>query len=254
MRGPRQQGSPLEPLILYGYNRIRHKKCDEIRPACSQCSSTGRRCDFLLPEAQAPLTRPTPGLFFQPSPAGVRPLSSQESVQFEFFRLICAPEYAVLFEAESWEPFVLRSAIAEPCIYHAALAISALTWRDYAPTTHWYEPVTGARSATEYSTIQYNRAIRLLNARLDSGSGMDRNVTKLTILSALLFINIEFLRWEKTSAFREEFIVTHVNGATRLLRDLTSRFGRQPDPERDCLETAVLYMQYQAEQFKGNTL
>ncbi|KAI0422021.1 hypothetical protein F5X98DRAFT_370087 [Xylaria grammica] len=173
------------------------------------------------------LVRQTPGSLRRIASSS-KGTSRLESVQFEFFRLVCAPEYAVLFEMASWESLVLRYAIVEPCIYHSALAISALTWDHYSPIPHWYDPDTDAKSVAEYATIQYNLAICRLNARLDS-SMLDRDMTNLTILSALLFINIEFLRRERASSFRESFILTHLHGATRLLRDLQFRTRPETD-------------------------
>ncbi|KAI3321773.1 hypothetical protein HD806DRAFT_146685 [Xylariaceae sp. AK1471] len=245
--------------------KIRHIKCDESRPACSQCSSTGRQCDFTvpaLPSSQAfrreqrglVLARPVPGPFRHRHPTGRSNVVPYfESVQFEFFRLVCAPEYGLFFETPSWESLVLQSAITEPCVYHAALAISALTWNHYSPVSHWYDPTTGAISATEYSTIQYNLAIRRLNARLDS-SAQDRDVTKIAILSAILFINIELLLRKQDSSIQEGFLWTHLRGATCLVRDLKSRFGPLQDLERECLEIGLSHIERQAQQLEENVV
>ncbi|KAI0532433.1 hypothetical protein GGR58DRAFT_517739 [Xylaria digitata] len=246
--------------------KIRHKKCDESRPACFQCHSTGRQCDFVLlaqPSRNALGGEDDP----QDGPSLARPMSrplrhfanssevvSQlESVQFEFFRLVCAPEYAVLFEMGSWESLVLQYAITEPCVYHAALAISALTWNHYSPISHWYDPATGAKSVVEYATIQYNLAICRLNAQLDSFI-LDRDTTKLTVLSAILFMNIEFLRREQESCFSESPISTHLQGAIRLLRDFRFRFGLRPDSVSQCLEIGLSCIERQAKQLEGNNI
>ncbi|KAI0805911.1 hypothetical protein GGR55DRAFT_690273 [Xylaria sp. FL0064] len=244
--------------------KIRHKKCDESRPSCLPCSSTGRQCDFMLPaqsscessapkEEQAPqygllLTRPMPGLS-QHSIGNSHLESRLESVRFEFFRLVCAPEYGVLFQTVSWEILVLQYTITEPCIYHAALAISALTWNHYSPTRTWYDTETGARSVAEYATIQYNQAVCRLNVRLGD-SVPDRDLTKLAILSAIIFINIEFLRQEQAPSFRESFASTHLRGASSLLHDLKSRSGPQPDSMRQCLEIGVSHIGRQARQLE----
>lgn len=247
-------------------NRIRHKKCDESRPACFRCSSTGRQCDFILPaqphrnllleddvEDDLSLARFIPVSLRHPAGSSLDLVSRFEFIQFEFFRLVCAPEYGIFFETPSWESLVLRSAFTEPCIYHAALAIGASTWHHYSPVSHWYDPATRARSAAEYSTIQYNLAIHCLNARLGS-SAPGRDLTKLTILSAILFINIEFLRREQVSSFYEGFISRHLHGATCLLQDLKCRFGEQPDSDRECFEIGILHIERQTEEFKENMI
>ncbi|KAI1747350.1 hypothetical protein F4782DRAFT_425473 [Xylaria castorea] len=240
--------------------KIRHKKCDESRPACFRCSSTGRQCDFILPaqphrnslqeddlQADLSLTPSTPVLFLRPT-RGSDSASRFESIQFEFFTLVCAPEYGVLFETPFWESLVLQSAVSEPCIHHAALAISALARNHYFPTSHCYDPATRARSAAEYSMIQYNLAIRCLNARLGS-SVPDRDLIKLTVLSAIVFINIEFLCQDQVSSSCGSFLTTHLRGATCLLQDLKPGFGGQPDLNRECLEIGVSCIRRQAEQF-----
>ncbi|KAI0855971.1 hypothetical protein F4860DRAFT_428301 [Xylaria cubensis] len=71
--------------------------------------------------------------------------------------------------------------------------------------------------------IQYNLAIRYLNARLNS-SVPNRDLTKLTVLSAIVFINLEFLCQDQVSSSRGSLIAMHLPGATCLLRDLKSRF------------------------------
>ncbi|KAI0443571.1 hypothetical protein F4803DRAFT_307575 [Xylaria telfairii] len=242
--------------------KIRHKKCDESRPACFRCSSTGRQCDFILPVQPHRSSLLEDDVEGDPSPMLVSPrhsagnsdsVSCFESIQFEFFCLVCAPEYGVLFETPSWESLVLQSASSEPCIYHAALAISALTWDHYSPVSHWYDPATRARSAAEYSTIQYNLAIRCLNARLGS-SAPGTDLTKLAILSAILFINIEFLRREQVSSFYEGFLVRHLRGAICLLQDLKCKFGEKPDSDRECLEIGIFHIERQAEQLKENMI
>ncbi|KAI8947047.1 hypothetical protein F4801DRAFT_29690 [Xylaria longipes] len=239
--------------------RIRHKKCDESRPACSRCSSTGRQCDFILPAQPhrsssseddlqgGPSLTKSVSASFRPPAKSSNPVSCLESVRFEFFRLVCAPEYGVLFETPPWEALVLQSALSEPCIYHAALAVSALTWNHYAPASDWYDPETRAGSVAEYSTIQYNLAIRCLNARLGSAAP-DRELIKLTILSAIVFINIEFLCRDHVSSSRGSFLATHLHGATCLLRDLKRGFGEQPDLDREYLEIGIVYIERQVEQ------
>ncbi|KAI1746076.1 hypothetical protein F4680DRAFT_9802 [Xylaria scruposa] len=230
--------------------KIRHKKCDESRPACVRCSSTGRQCDFS--QEHDPRDDPSPiqsisVLLRHPAPNSDL-TSHSDPIQFEFFALVCAPEYGVLFETPFWESLVLQYAVREQCIHHAALAISALTRNHYFPTSYWYDPTTGARSAVEYSMIQYNLAIRYLNARLCSFVP-NRDLTKLAVLGAIVFINIEFLRQSQVSSSRGSLIAMHLHGATRLLRDLKPRFGAQLDLDREYLESGVALIRRQAEQF-----
>jgi hypothetical protein len=151
---------------------MRRKKCDEVKPACSQCQDTGRKCDFLPLVVQRPLA---PKL-------GCDPLCDIDVVSFEYFRDICAPEFALYFELALWERFVLE-ACTEPCIGHAALAIGALSRIHYRPSE-------SSSLAAEYSLKQYNMAIRQLNNHLDAST----ESWELAIMASIIFIVIEFLQ------------------------------------------------------------
>ncbi|KAI0205243.1 hypothetical protein F4808DRAFT_411020 [Astrocystis sublimbata] len=240
--------------------KIRHKKCDETRPACLRCSSTGRQCDFLFParrprisavegEAQNdPLSAvSTAAVSFRLPMSSSSSASDFEHVQFEFYRLVCAPEYGVLFETPSWESLVLRFSISEPCIYHAALAIGSLMWNQYSPRSQWHDPATRTVSATAYSTIHYNRAIRYLNTKLSSEPAPDKALTQLTILSAILFIQIEFLQGQVITS-QTSYFTAHLHGATSLMLGLRNQLGEQIDSDSECLEIGVLCLGLQAQQ------
>jgi hypothetical protein len=154
---------------------MRRKKCDEVRPACSQCQDTGRKCDFLPLVVQRPLALKL----------GHDPLCDIDVVHFEYFRDVCAPEFALYFELALWERFVLE-ACTEPCIGHAALAIGALSRIHYRPG----ESSSLAEPAAEYSIKQYNMAIRQLNNRLDDSI----RSWELAIMASIVFIVIEVLQ------------------------------------------------------------
>jgi hypothetical protein len=151
---------------------MRRKKSDEVKPACSQCQETGRKCDFLPLIVQRPLTQKL----------GCSPLSDIDVAHFEYFRDVCAPEFALYFELPLWERFVLE-ACTEPCIGHAALAIGALS------RIH-YRPDESTSLAAEYSIKHYNMAIRQLNNFLDAST----RSLELAIMASIVFIVIEVLQ------------------------------------------------------------
>jgi len=118
-------------LVNQSY-RIRHKKCDEARPACSQCSSIGRRCDLIQSNpnyhiriSDIALTQmPRMGLeLVRPSlPYHMRNLTHAEASHLDYFRLVCARDFALYLVSGPWESLLLRSVHLEPSICHAALA------------------------------------------------------------------------------------------------------------------------------------
>jgi len=204
--------------LAYQCHRIRHKKCDEARPSCIQCSSTGRCCDFASESCYIgsdllPSSLPTYG----PS------RSSFEANLFDFFRLVCAKEFALLFGNPLWENLVLSTAHAEPSMYHATLAISALSRMHYS-TAENFSDLGYNCSVNEYSLLQYNLAIQFLNTRLD-GSAQS---AWLAVLGSIIFINIDFLRGQFT------LTSVHLCGGLSLVQDL-----KHISHNTECFEDAL---------------
>ena len=123
----------------------------------------------------------TPGL-----PHHMRNLTHAETSHFDYFRLVCARDFALCLESEMWESLLLRSAHLEPSICHAAFAIAALSRHHYSPQQVSYD-LGRTSSAIEFSILHYNLAIQALNRRLE---GSIRS-SELAVLASILFIHIE---------------------------------------------------------------
>ncbi|KAI0142905.1 hypothetical protein GGR57DRAFT_374475 [Xylariaceae sp. FL1272] len=236
--------------------KIRHKKCDETKPACVQCTSTQRICDFTLPPEEQqkskspireeqtatrrllPLPRctSTPRLYKKPSnsPSGLISATGLDSEKWEFFRIVCTSEFAVFCEVPEWDALLTRYAHTEPCIYHAALAISTMARNSYCPDTQRHD-----RAAMRvYVAKKYNLAIRLLNERLGHGH-RSRELIKLAILSAAVFINLECYMRSDDSTDYECILSFHLFGAMSLLQSYIFQFGEVHDPEIGYIETLL---------------
>ncbi|KAF2118504.1 hypothetical protein BDV96DRAFT_643750 [Lophiotrema nucula] len=138
--------------------------------------------------------------------------SSLEASLYEFFHVVCAKDFSLYFENNFWEPILLRTAQTEPSIYHAALAISALSRRSYFPIQDWHDSVWRTPSATQYSILQYNLAIQHLNARLDGSA----ESVWLAVLASIIFIQIQHLQDDFSLAS------VHLRGGLSLLPGLGS--------------------------------
>lgn len=114
-------------------------------------------------------------------------LCHEELVLFDYFRLVCAKDFALCFESAPWEALILQYTRTEPAIYHAALSISALTRSNYHPTVSWHAPLHSTESVSEFCLAQYNLAIRTLNSRLDSSA----ESIELAMIASILFVYIE---------------------------------------------------------------
>ncbi|KAF2669383.1 hypothetical protein BT63DRAFT_425111 [Microthyrium microscopicum] len=185
--------------------KIRHKKCDEDKPTCNQCRIAGYRCEFahirqldvvatsryqqaLSKRSDDALYPRSPQLLERPSnlPQHMFILEGYDAMHFDYFRHVCAKDTALVFEDPIWESILVQAAYTESSIFHAALATAVLTRYNYYPTHSSYDP-SFARSNIEYAMIQYDQAIKCLNARFRTGV----DSTEVAILGCILFISIE---------------------------------------------------------------
>ncbi|KAE9377393.1 hypothetical protein N431DRAFT_402320 [Stipitochalara longipes BDJ] len=229
--------------------KIRHKKCDEARPACSQCSSTGRRCDLTQDNSnyQIKTSDIAPASWFgtslqllRPSlPVHMRNLTHAEASHFDYFRLVSARDFALCFESATWESLLLRNVQLEPSIGHAALAIAALSRHQYSPTQVWHDPGRTS-SAIEFSILHYNLAIQILNRRLEKSIGS----SELAALASILFIHIEAFQEFQDSERFSNLIFAHLNGGLAIVHSL-----KKSSQNIEHLGTALNHIRNQIEQF-----
>ncbi|PVH99873.1 hypothetical protein DM02DRAFT_728905 [Periconia macrospinosa] len=131
---------------------------------------------------------------------------------FDYFRVVCAQEFALFYESPDWKNLVLNAVFNEKFAYHAALAISAMTRAHYLGK----EPSVDTLSPHEYANQQYSLAIQHLNARLESGW----ETAELAVFASVLFVNIEFLRATLVQTRRQNLINVHIQGGLAVLRQL----------------------------------
>ncbi len=173
-------------------------------------------------------------------PHHMRNLTHAEASHFDYFRLVCARDFVLCLESAPWESLLLQSVQLEPSIYHAALAIAALSRHQYSPTQVWCDP-RSTSSATEFCIVHYNLAIQLLNGRLE---GSIRS-SELAVLASILFIHIEaFQKFQNSEGF-SNLISAHLNGGLAIVHNLKSL-----SQNIDHLETALNHIQNQIEQFE----
>ncbi|TPX16967.1 uncharacterized protein E0L32_003529 [Thyridium curvatum] len=158
--------------------RIRKIKCDESRPACVKCTSTGRACDGYAPACAAQtIVAPwnvisvTPSLHVRDSEA--RPL--------EYFHRVVAPAISGHLDADFWTKLVWQAGADVAAVRHATIAISSL-----------YEGFGLHTSEREHIALQhYNRSISLSISSTDQQE---------ILLACILFVCIECLRGDATRA------------------------------------------------------
>ncbi|KAF2469330.1 uncharacterized protein BDR25DRAFT_48249 [Lindgomyces ingoldianus] len=109
--------------------RIRRVKCDEAKPACDRCSSTGRRCDgYATPTPplshQVALPHQRSPLFVAPSEFQLGSIDEQQA--FFFYRQHSAFELSGFFDSSFWQFEVLQAAHSNPAVRHAVVALAAM--------------------------------------------------------------------------------------------------------------------------------
>ncbi|KAI5369289.1 Putative zn(2)-C6 fungal-type DNA-binding domain-containing protein [Septoria linicola] len=167
--------------------KIRRVKCDEQKPECQRCISTGRKCDGYAPLHKEPTVHSigsTPTLQAAPTLF----LASQEELRaLQYFHLNTAPQLASYFDAEFWTRLVFQAAHEEDCVRHAMIALGWLSERRIGDlvaaqasrpivvahrTEHLRDtsstslPYTGSQPDDRFTLAQYNKAITALSARM----------------------------------------------------------------------------------------
>ncbi|KAI7193566.1 hypothetical protein KC363_g2671 [Hortaea werneckii] len=188
--------------------KIRRVKCDEAKPECNRCTSTGRKCDgYEIPPrrngALAAQARASP----QPCLEVAR--GTQDELRaLEFFHVRTAPGLSSYFDADFWTRLVFQISSVEPSIRHAMVAVGAFhSLREKVSVTLSTDqqadkrdplatsmPVRKLAQVHEdpFALVQYNKAIVHLAKRLQDPTA----ATEIALLACILFVCIEFLRGE----------------------------------------------------------
>jgi hypothetical protein len=201
--------------VADGSCRIRRIKCDERKPNCMNCISTGRKCEgyvqstaaeneelqhFCLDRASD--CRKCLGLY-RLSPRGFTD-SARERRAFQYFQSKVVPEVCDVFSAHYWQQLALQLGQSEPIVRHALLALSAV-YEEYQNNRReemqsktessgiwglFQKPTVVSKPLGEFALQQYNKAIQLLNQRISMGNSS----LNVTLMTCLIFICLEYLR------------------------------------------------------------
>ncbi|KAK8879869.1 hypothetical protein PGQ11_001163 [Apiospora arundinis] len=194
--------------------KVRHKKCDERKPACSQCLGTGRKCDFLSAGSNTDRSqlylhpRPVPGeRSFTNYESSITPHSVLDTWYFAYFRVVYAKHFSQHLGNHSWEALVLRAVATERCVSEGAIALGALS-SHLVPSNVSGQPVLLFGFPSTYSLKKYNLAIQSLHRQLAANSHRNWEVA---VLGSLIFSAIEGLRGNKAG------VQMHIGSALAIL-------------------------------------
>ncbi|PQE29647.1 C6 zinc finger domain protein [Rutstroemia sp. NJR-2017a BBW] len=188
--------------------KIRRVKCDEDKPFCKKCTSTGRSCDgyeILADLKKKTLAKKSPSISLELAYIVVE--DPMEQQMLDFFRTFTAPELSGNFAVEFWEKRILQAATIEPSIRHITLALGAIH-KHYCERHQKSVPYDGLTQA--FAFRQYSKAISTLrNSIVKDSQSLD-----VTLISCILLICFDCLVEDHTSA------MVHLNSGLRILDDI----------------------------------
>ncbi|KAF5575512.1 C6 zinc finger domain-containing protein [Fusarium pseudocircinatum] len=213
--------------------KARKVKCDEQRPSCRRCISTGLKCSGYGVWGGGHAAA-TPCLeIYRPSNLGpVRRLNAQDRRILEWFR---GAKFEGIFPFPFWETLIPQTIYSEPVILNCVLALGSAHHRACIDM----QPMNSQRTVDKLESttlLYYNMAINSLNSYWRGVSQVDgsRTHTRVTLIACLAFIIIEYLQKHSAQGLR------HLQHGLRILRNPVYNYGRQPsrDPIDDWLAEA----------------
>ncbi|KAI1164439.1 hypothetical protein F5B18DRAFT_252820 [Nemania serpens] len=179
--------------------KIRKVKCDEGKPSCLRCKSTGRKCDGYV-------SRPTSSALSWHRPRHLFPNvnDASERRSLEFFCEVAAPVLSGPLDPYFWTHLVLQFSQMEPAVRHAVVAVGSL----YEQALR--QPDTRPLLCDDRLVLpHYNAAIRHLRTIKNES---------LVLLVCVLFVCIEFLRGNRAAA------IEHCQHGITILRRVEETF------------------------------
>ncbi|KAI1133316.1 hypothetical protein F5Y10DRAFT_228744 [Nemania abortiva] len=200
--------------------KARRVKCDEGRPSCHRCVSTGRTCDGYgiwgdsgiqqqAERAVTPRTQSDPIKYAMSSHYGK--LSPEQDTCFQWFRHRTYTKLPLPFVTPFWRTLVLQACAAEPAILHAVLALgSAHQKESLGEEGETKESHDTLDSQQKFMLQEYGRAMRDLQPHFLS---QDRRSTHVALVVCTLFTFFENLLGRYATAN------AHLHSGLRLLAE-----------------------------------
>ncbi|KAF2024653.1 hypothetical protein EK21DRAFT_78252 [Setomelanomma holmii] len=195
--------------------KARKVKCDELKPVCKRCLSTGRTCDgygiwggggngyedrYCLLKTQTTSVK---------APAAAH-ISLQESQQMNWFKDRMLRSVSGLFTPTLWTRLVMPAAWTEPAVYHAVLALSSA----HQGTTCRRQCLL--RKQHDFTLQQYNLAIRQLQPLL---TGRTTSSVTVVLITCLIFTSLEYVK------SRYQVAATHLESGLKLMKSVNANLA-----------------------------
>lgn len=190
-------------------------KCDEEKPSCLKCRSTGRTCDGYLTQeiykgnAFQKLQLKSTGIIT----IGRNPYvgiigNDQERRGFKFFQFRTAQELATALNLTSWDYFMLQASHSNPAVLHAAIALGTLGERFQINSVLTTENAQ-ANDRHEFACRQYYKAVAQVREQLCNNQ---EHSVDFILMSCILFTCFEFMQGNDAGA------LMHLRNGMEILR------------------------------------
>ncbi|KAI0402508.1 hypothetical protein F4802DRAFT_348911 [Xylaria palmicola] len=214
--------------------KLRRVKCDEGRPSCHRCVSTGRACEgygiwggggggggggtghagqALAPRTSADAVRHAVLSHYDK-------LSPEQEICFRWLRYRTFTKLPLPFVTPFWQMLVLQAIAGEPSILHAALALGSAHQRESLDGCRPTRPRRTLDPQQEFMLREYGRAIRALQPHFSSHGGKSVHVT---LIACVLFTFTENLLG------RYAIANAHLHSGLRLLAESHGPAARSVD-------------------------
>ncbi|OLN97554.1 Transcriptional regulatory protein moc3-like protein 1 [Colletotrichum chlorophyti] len=160
--------------------KARKVKCDEAKPKCMRCTTSGRQCAGYEATMNQGLS------WYRPQQLTAH--DQREGRAFQFFSHMVGPVLSGPMDTYFWTHLVVQFSHFEPAVRHAVLAISSL-YEDF----HQGGRVTRQKPCNHFALKHYSAAIQRVQSAQDE---------QLVMLACILFICIEYLQGDVEAALR----------------------------------------------------
>lgn len=209
-------------------SRIRRVKCDEAKPSCERCVSTGRKCDGYATSPKKLSLEVQSASDIQRLPT-ILPGTVDERRGFQYFVCNTAAELSGYFDTSFWEYLILQASVADPSLRHAIIGLGTLHEDFSNRKLDLATKCEVARSGFGFATGQYTKAISHLRRSL--ASGKQNPLTAL--MSCILFVCFDSLRGHFSSA------IMHLQSGLKILHNSRLRSSRH---DEDMIEENIAPM------------
>ncbi|RAK79734.1 Zn(II)2Cys6 transcription factor [Aspergillus fijiensis CBS 313.89] len=228
--------------------RIRRIKCDETKPSCTRCTSTGRNCDGYGDLALKQMIKP-PHLLQMSSAWEQVSGNTIEIENFAFFRSVTTTDLAGFFDIGFWTGKLLQLAHQYPALWHAMTALACVHHDFVTDRTPSTVARVGDTPNMGFALVQFNKSIQSLRELLSRPS-VTRLDKVVALSTCLLFTCMASLQGRQWQAF------VHINSGLKMFHhwDLGVRKSKRLDHDRevDLLLVAFTQLDTQARPYLPN--